>query len=68
MQVHIKGFRVSVLGPVTYLTKMQDADLQSIDLEMQEAFWLARFHPCVTAVYGLCPYAKPKLYRTVLRL
>ena len=37
------------------LTDMQDAD-------MQDALRLARFHPCVTAVYGLPPYAKPKSY------
>ena len=34
---------------------MQDAD-------MQEALRLARFHPCVTAVLGLPPYAKPNFY------
>ena len=34
------------------LTDMQDAD-------MQDALRVARFHPCVTAVYGLPPYAKP---------
>lgn len=37
------------------LTDMQDAD-------MQDALRLARFHPCVTAVYGLPPYAKPTSY------
>ena len=37
------------------LTEMQDAD-------MQEALRLARFHPCVTAVYGLPSYAKPNSY------
>lgn len=40
------------LGLRHCLTDMQDAD-------MQEALRLARFHPCVTAVYGLPPYAKP---------
>ena len=34
------------------LTEMQDAD-------MQGALRLARFHPFVTAVFGLPPYAKP---------
>ena len=37
------------------LTEMQDADLQ-------EALRLARYHPCVTAVYGLPSYAKPSSY------
>ena len=37
------------------LNNMQDAD-------MQDALRLARFHPCVTAVYGLPPYAKPTSY------
>jgi len=43
------------LGQRHCLTEMQDAD-------MQEALRLARFHPCVTAVYGLPPYAKPNSY------
>ena len=37
------------------LTDMQHAD-------MHDALRLARFHPCVTAVYGLPPYEKPKSY------
>ena len=37
------------------LTDLQDAD-------MQESLRLARFHPCVTAVYGLPSYAKPNSY------
>ena len=37
------------------LTEIQDAD-------MQDALRLARFHPCVTAVYGLPSYAKPTSY------
>ena len=41
------------LGQRLCLTEMQDAD-------MQEALRLARFHPCVKAVHGLPPYAKPK--------
>jgi len=32
------------------------------DAEMQEALRLARFHSCVTTVYGLPKYAKPKSY------
>lgn len=43
------------LGQQHCLTEMQDAD-------MQEALRLARFHPCVTAVCGLPPYAKPNSY------
>jgi hypothetical protein len=43
------------LGQQYSLTEMQDAD-------MQEALRLARFHPCVTAVLGLPPYAKPNFY------
>ena len=43
------------LGQRHCLTEMQDAD-------MQEALRLARFHPWVTAVYGLPPYAKPNSY------
>ena len=43
------------LGQRLCLTEMQDAD-------MQEALRLARFHPCVKAVYGLPPYSKPKSY------
>lgn len=43
------------LGERLCLTEMQDAD-------MQEALRLARFHPCVKAVYGLPPYAKPNSY------
>ena len=43
------------LGQRLCLTEMQDAD-------MQEALRLARFHPCVKAVYGLPPYAKPNFY------
>ena len=46
-------------GPVSmnqhWLTDMQDA-------EMQEALRIARFHPCVTAVYGLPRYPRPKAY------
>ncbi|KAL0034281.1 hypothetical protein WJX77_006971 [Trebouxia sp. C0004] len=43
------------LGQRHCLTEMQDAD-------MQEALRLARYQPCVTAVYGLPPYAKPSSY------
>lgn len=43
------------LGQRYHLTDMQDAD-------MREALRLARFHPCVTAVYGLPPYAKPSSF------
>ena len=43
------------LGQRLCLTEMQEAD-------MQEALRLARFHPCVKAVYGLPPYAKPNFY------
>ena len=43
------------LGQQHCLTDMQDA-------EMQQAMRLARFHPCVTAVYGLPRFAKPKSY------
>ena len=43
------------LGQRLCLTEMQDADVQ-------EALRLARFLPCVKAVYGLPPYAKPKSY------
>ncbi len=43
------------LGQQHCLTEMQDA-------EMQEALRLARFHPCITAVLGLPPYAKPTFY------
>ncbi|KAL0052839.1 hypothetical protein WJX82_008452 [Trebouxia sp. C0006] len=47
--------RSMLLGERLCLTEMQDAD-------MQEALRLARFHPCVKAVYGLPPYAKPNSY------
>ena len=47
--------RSMLLGQQLFLSEMQDAD-------MQEALPLARFHPCVKAVYGLPPYAKPKSY------
>ena len=43
------------LGQRHCLTEMQDAD-------MQEALRLARYQPCVTAVYGLPSYAKPCSY------
>ena len=43
------------LGQRHRLTEMQDAD-------MQEKLRFARFDPCITAVYGLRPYAKPNSY------
>ena len=43
------------LGQQCCLTDIQDA-------ELQQAMRRARFHPCVTAVYGPPPFAKPKSY------